>query len=444
MTRHAARRATPPTSNVPAAMRRLRPLIFWLHLVAGVAAGVIVLVMSVTGVLLTYEKQMLLAADLRAARAAGLTTPAPDAARLPLDSLVRSAVAARPAKAKGAPSAVTVRADRAQPVTVAWGREAMVLVDPYTGRTVGEGATTLRGALRKVTEVHRWLAASGERRETGKAITGASNLAFLVLVLTGAYLWLPAVWTRARVRQIAWFRGGLRGKARDFNWHHVIGVWTLVPLVVIVASGAVISYPWASALVFRAVGEQPPPRQPEGGAAGAGRASEGRAGGERTASERAGSERTANERAGAPAVGPTVALDRIAARAAAQRADWRTLQIQLPKKADAPITVSVDAGMGGQPQHRGTLTFDATTATVQKWEPFGAQTPGRRLRSVLRFAHTGEVLGVPGQTVAGLASLGAVVLVMTGLALSARRLAAWQRRRAAPAHVVEERVATAA
>ena len=36
----------------------IRSLIFWLHLTAGVVAGTVVLVMSVTGVLLTYEKQM--------------------------------------------------------------------------------------------------------------------------------------------------------------------------------------------------------------------------------------------------------------------------------------------------------------------------------------------------------------------------------------------------
>jgi len=47
----------------------------------------------------------------------------------------------------------------------------------------------------------------------------------------------------------------------------------------------------------------------------------------------------------------------------------------------------------------------------------------------LRFAHTGEVLGLPGQTVAGLVSLGAAVLVWTGLALAWRRFRAWRGRR---------------
>ncbi|MEM7501659.1 MAG: PepSY domain-containing protein, partial [Pseudomonadota bacterium] len=37
---------------------KIRTVIFWAHLVAGVSAGLIILLMSVTGVLLTYERQM--------------------------------------------------------------------------------------------------------------------------------------------------------------------------------------------------------------------------------------------------------------------------------------------------------------------------------------------------------------------------------------------------
>ena len=56
-----------------------------------------------------------------------------------------------------------------------------------------------------------------------------------------------------------------------------------------------------------------------------------------------------------------------------------------------------------------------------RWEPFSSLTAGRRARSWLRFAHTGEVAGVVGQTVAGLVTAGGAVLVWTGLALAWRR-----------------------
>ena len=51
---------------------------------------------------------------------------------------------------------------------------------------------------------------------------------------------------------------GSPGKARDFNWHNTIGFWSAIPLAVIVAGGVVISYPWATGLVYRAYGEEPP------------------------------------------------------------------------------------------------------------------------------------------------------------------------------------------
>jgi uncharacterized iron-regulated membrane protein len=52
------------------------------------------------------------------------------------------------------------------------------------------------------------------------------------------------------------------------------------------------------------------------------------------------------------------------------------------------------------------------------------------MRTILRFAHTGEVLGIAGQTIAGLVSFGVLVLAWTGLTLSLRRLSAWRERRA--------------
>ena len=74
--------------------------------------------------------------------------------------------------------------------------------------------------------------------------------------------------------------------------------------------------------------------------------------------------------------------------------------------------------------------MNTRTAEVVKWEPFASLSAGRRLRSYLRFGHTGEVWGLAGQTIAGLASLGGAVLVYTGLSLAIRKLWAWRARRA--------------
>jgi uncharacterized iron-regulated membrane protein len=66
--------------------------------------------------------------------------------------------------------------------------------------------------------------------------------------------------------------------------------------------------------------------------------------------------------------------------------------------------------------------LDAATGAVQAWQPFSSQSTGQKARSWIRFLHTGEALGIVGQTIAGIVSLTSVLMVWTGLALAYRRL----------------------
>ena len=382
-------------------MKIFRKILFWLHLSAGVTAGAIVLLMSVTGVLLTYEKQMIMSADKSEYKIA------PTAGALSPEALI-----AKVSEAGAVPSALTIRADAEAPASVSFpnanGRgDRNVFVNPYTGATLGEGAKSTRNFFHVVTDLHRWIAMEGEGRAVGKAITGISNILFLFIVVSGLYLWFPRSWTLAQIRQIVWFKRGMPSKARDYNWHNVIGFWCCIPLFVVVIAGVVISYPWASNLVFRAAGETPPsgPPRPPGQPA----------------------PNAANPATPAAPVS-FAGLDSLVQKASQQRSDWQSINFRLPKDAAAPIAFSIDGGNGGQPQKRDTLTLDRSGQTV-KFETFADGTKGRQWRTILRFAHTGEVLGWFGQTLAGIASLGACFLVYTGLALSWRRMRAWQSRR---------------
>ena len=386
-------------------MKTFRKILFWCHLSAGVAAGLIVLLMSVTGVLLTYEKQMTNGADKSAYNVAPAT---PNAVPLAPEALL-----AKISEAGTPPASVTFRADPGAPTSVslpnANGRgERTVFVNPYTGAMLGEGAQGTRNFFHAMTDWHRWIGLNGGGRAVGKAITGVSNLLFLFIVVSGLYLWFPRALTWAQFKNILWFKRGMPGKARDFNWHNVIGFWCCVPLFVVVLAGVVISYPWAGNLVYRAAGEMPPtgPPRPPGPPPNA-----------------------ANPAPNAAAPVSFAGLDNLVQRARQQRGDWQTINVRLPKDATAPIAFAIDAGMGGQPQKRATLTLDRAGQVV-KLEQFSDGSKGRQWRTILRFAHTGEVLGWFGQTLAGIASLGACFLVYTGLALSWRRLRAWQGRRA--------------
>jgi uncharacterized iron-regulated membrane protein len=94
-----------------------------MHLVCGAAAGVVILIMCVTGVALTYEKQMLEWADRRA-----WTAPPQAGARpLPPETLLAKVIEAQ---SGAAPTGLTVRADASAPATVTLEGNKTVLVDP--------------------------------------------------------------------------------------------------------------------------------------------------------------------------------------------------------------------------------------------------------------------------------------------------------------------------
>ena len=310
------------------------------------------------------------------------------------------------------PTGLTRRSDPAAPVTVTLEGNQAVLVQPDTGTVLGEPARRVRAFFRTMTNWHRWLALDDASRSTGRLVTGVANCAFLFIVLSGIYLWLPRIWTWIQFRHVLWFRRRLPAKARDFNWHNVIGIWSAVPLAIVVASAVPISFPWASNLVYRLAGDTPPPA-PQARPA---------------AAPRAGSRDAGPGERRAPAAVPLTGLDAAWSAAEAHVPSWRAISVRLAGSADAPFTFGVDAGYAGQPQKHGTLTVDRASAVVLTWDTFDDLSAGRRLRTWLRFAHTGEYYGLAGQTIAGLVSAGGAVLVYTGLALAWRRWWAWLRR----------------
>ncbi len=364
----------------------LRKTFFWLHLGTGLSASVIVFIMSVTGVLLTYERQILAWADR------DLRSPPPEGApRLPVTTLLSMAYESGEGEL---PLAVTVRSDPEMPVSISLGPGRSLFVNPYTGESLGEGNQGVRKFFRTVTDWHRWLGRSGESRPTGRAITGAANLAFLFLVGSGFYLWWPRSFRWSSLRSVVFFRRGLTGKARDFNWHNTIGFWSFLPLFVIVFSGVVISYPWASDLLYRITGSEPPARRTEPPKA------PGNA---------------------APSAPDFRGLDEGFEIAAAQLAGWKSITVRFPSSAEDPWPFALDRGNGARPDLRAQLTVDRSTGTILRMDSYTQQVPAQKIRGWLRFLHTGEALGIGGQTLAGTVSLGAAFLVFTGVCLSWRR-----------------------
>lgn len=395
----------------------VRKFIFWCHLTVGSIAGVIILTMCVTGVLLAFQRQIFSYAE----RDFRVSAPA-EAHRLPLEALLEKMHAASPATS---PMSVAWKSDPSAPVEIAVNRNQSLLLNPYSGEVLGEGAKRTRAIFHSVEDVHRWLAVSQENRATGRAITGACNLGFLFLVLSGPFLWLPRTWTRPAVRAGTHLRFSLRGKARDFNWHNVIGFWTCIPLAVIVLCAVVMSYPWANNLVYKMMGNIPPPAQsgPQQAAVKS-QSSEQRSRNRETPST---SSSNKNENAS-----PWNGLDAASHVAETRVPNWRTITVRFASPSDQNVAFSIDSGNGGRPDKRLQLTLNRKTGAEIRWEPFSSYNSGRQLRSWIRFTHTGEAGGILGQSIASIAAAGGALLVWTGLSLAIRRLfASLSRRRSA-------------
>jgi uncharacterized iron-regulated membrane protein len=377
-----------------------RRVLFWIHLTAGCVAGLVILVMSVTGVLLAYKRQIVNWAD-RGFR----SHSAPQAQRLPVDDLLAKLQAIQGQR----PSGITFRSDKGAPVALDFGRERTLFLDSYSGQLLGEESPKLRAFFSEIENLHRWLGVKADSRATGRAITGACNLSFLILVVTGPILWWPKEWTLKNLKKITVLRGGPWGRAHDWNWHNVLGFWCVAPLVLIVLTGVIMSYGWANNLLYRITGNIPPLPGPAAG------------------QNRPGRDSRRDKNHVLEAVRPA-GLEKLFVLAAQQVPVWTTISLRLPDARQDTLNLSIDRGNGGRPDLRSQLTLDIQTGQVVRWEPFSSYNRGRQLRSWARFTHTGEAFGAFGQTVAAMVSAGAGLLVFTGLSLALRRLAGWKSR----------------
>lgn len=367
---------------------KIRKAIFWTHLGAGVVASIVVFMMSVTGVVLTYERQIKAWADreIYSIETAG-------GRRLSVDELLAS-VRAQDADMNISTIGVHSRAN--MPPVASQGRRGQNYLNPYTGEILGPGNTEVRGFFSTMMGWHRWFDLTGDARSTGRAVTGAANLLFLYLIVSGIYLWLPPLWRWIVFRQRLFFNNRVKtAKARDYNWHHVFGFWIFVPLFLIVLSATPISYPWARNAVYKITGEDVPERGGPG------------------------------DQTTLPVLAAgveTLSLQAIFDKIASESTGWRRIDVEVPDADSTTVNVSIDKGTGGEPHKKRTLTIDRVTGEIIEIQSFADRTPASKVLSYFRWVHTGEAHGIFGQTIAGIVSALAVLMVWTGLALSYRRL----------------------
>ena len=361
-----------------------------MHLSAGTTAGIVIFIMCVTGAMLSFERQIIEYSE----RDARFVEADSDSDPLEPQKIIDAVKVARP---ELKPSSMLITNEHGASWQMNLGREGMLFVDPYSGDIVGQGNSNVRSVMTELRNWHRYVALSGDKCEAGKAITGVSNLLFLFLAVSGIYIWFPRNLSWKTIKPVIWFRSGVSGRARNFNWHNTIGFWCSLFLIVFTLTATVISFQWASNLLYTLTGNEVPP----------------------TSSNPPQQEK--------PFEFPT-AIDAAWDTAIAQSPTWKSISLRLPiEKGAAAFTI--DEGIYWNIFGRSMLTVDAGSGAVTKWDPYGTRNAGQQLRTWFRFTHTGETGGMIGQLIGFVACVGGAFLVWTGFSLALRRLSNWRKRR---------------
>jgi uncharacterized iron-regulated membrane protein len=193
----------------------LRKAVFQIHRWTGIALGLYIFVISVSGSAIVFRN------ELYTSLWPGPRTVATGSHKLSHEELRQAALRAFPDykvswiwDAKRPPNeAVEIWLNRN-------GHKKQRLFDPYTGQDLGESRPYTIQFLGWLLDLHVNLLAG----KTGRVVNGIGGIFVLALSFTGALLWWPGVRTwrsSLAVRQASnWKR---------FNWelHSVIGFWTL-------------------------------------------------------------------------------------------------------------------------------------------------------------------------------------------------------------------------
>lgn len=200
----------------------LRRAVFQVHLWTGLAIGLYVVVLSITGSVLVYRNEL----DRY------LATPR---AQLRADQTPLTAQAIKAAAERQYPGWTVTgvsegryegrgrrRPDPTASVTLERGGQRKDrLFDPYTGADLGDSTTRGQLFLLWLVRVHDELLLD---RPNGPWWNGLLSLVFTLLVLTGAVVWWPGVSRWKRSLGVQW-SGGWRRATWDL--HSALGFWLL-------------------------------------------------------------------------------------------------------------------------------------------------------------------------------------------------------------------------
>lgn len=352
----------------------MKKLLGTLHLWLGLASGLVVCIVALTGSLLVFEDELEPVFYPRLYKIAA----APNPKRLPLDQLVNAATRQYPGR-KAVRIIIHPHADRTVLVGLQHGKKVKdllsVALNPYTGQ-ITDTRQEQDSFFQVVLRLHRYLCMG----DTGKVITGLSCSMFLLIMLTGLVLWWPNRKNRKQRFAVKWNASGKR-----LNWalHAVFGFYVLPLTFLIATTGLVWSYKWVNNLLFYAFDGKPPAKRE----APVNRAQEG------------------TER---------LLLDKIYGETNQLLPTKGTITFTLPEWDSLSITTAKTNDEARISNIVNFLYFDKHTGDLVKKRLYDDDTKGFKARRIVFPIHTGSLLGWPTKVIALFVALITASLPITG------------------------------
>jgi uncharacterized iron-regulated membrane protein len=344
-----------------------------IHLWLGLASGLIVMVVTLTGATLVFEKELDEWINHRFYYAEAASTP-----RLPLDSLVQRATSydrewtlLNMQFGTGEPLRNVLFAGKKKQST--W----VISVNPFSGDVVQMVNYDTR-FFTVVLKLHRYLL----MKDTGKVITGISCLMFLSIILTGLVLWWPKRIKMLRQRMsIGW-----KNKFKRLNWdlHAVGGFYIHLVIFIIALTGLTWSYTWFNNGIYKLFDGRPPKKM----------------------------EVPTNtvKRSALPGFFETLYTD-----ANRQLSYKGRMIITIPAKDSLAITVFKENDEAAFPNTADFLYYEKGSGRLLKKRLYKDESRGMKVRRMIYPIHTGSIFGWPTKILAFGSVLFAASLPVTGL-----------------------------
>lgn len=221
---------TKPSKIKPKPKSRFSKINAWLHLWFGLASGIVVVIMGITGCILVFEHEI-----------KGFTSPwlnveaqSPEKVLPPsqIYALVRKSLPEKEIHGlwyNGLDKTIKVDVES----------DSLIYVNPYNGKIIG--MVDHEDFFHEIDEGHRYLWLG---KEIGTAITSWATFIFFFLLISGLILWFPKKWNKTTINSSFKIKSNAKFKRLNYDLHNVMGFYTLILALLISLTGLIMTFHW--------------------------------------------------------------------------------------------------------------------------------------------------------------------------------------------------------